>query len=150
MHDDDSWDKRGRPMHRQGPTTGIELVMVLVFLCVFIGAAIIMAWMAAGMGTSGVLPLVPLGMAAVAVLMMVVTVVKFFKRRERQALLEAAWEEQRRLESLDRRAREAEMQERLRRSAQSAQVAERIACEYCGVTRSGEEQICGGCGSRRK
>ena len=94
--------------------------------------------------------MVPLGMAAVGVLLMVATVVRFSKRRQVLDQMRAAGKLQDEIEQLELRTREAELQERLRRAAaESRQEIEPVNCAYCGATRGPEELACGGCGSKR-
>ncbi|MCX5689302.1 MAG: hypothetical protein NTV94_05850 [Planctomycetota bacterium] len=147
---DDSWTARERLAARREPANAIELVVVLVFLCVFIGAAIGMSRFSGGMGAPGIFQLVPLGMAGVGVLLMVATVVRFSKRRQMQDQFQAAKEQQAEIERLELRTREAELQERMRRAAADSKKAiEPIVCAYCGTSRGPDELACGGCGSKR-
>ena len=150
MRNDKSWTERERLAERREPANAIELVVALVFLCVFVGAAIGMSRFSSGMGAPGIFQLVPLGMAAVGVLLMVATVVRFLTRRQTQDQMQALARQQEEIEQLELRTREAELQERMRRAAADSKMAlEPVNCAYCGATRGPTELACDGCGAKR-
>ena len=151
MNDEEGMgNHRNRSKGRQGSTTAIELVVAVVFLIVFTGAAIGMSRLSAGMGAPGIFQLVPLGMAGVGVLMIVATLVRIARTRQMAAELEEASARKERVDALELETREAELKERLRRAVpDSVERPEPIICAYCGASRGVEEPACGGCGAKR-